>query len=115
MLSYSLPSCKSPWHNKQPSWTDVNMTSRTPIDNIMHKFDVSSSCWSRVEAKGNRPSPRVGHTAARVGASIYIFGGRSGETASDVTVLCNALQKALNICSTLLTVCQGTNVMSKVG
>ena len=87
----------------QPDWIDIDILFRTPIDSIMHKCDLSSSCWTRVEAKGNLPSPRVGHTAARVGGSVYIFGGRSGKTASVVTVLCDALQKALYACSTLLT------------
>ena len=62
---------------------------RKPVDNDMHVFTLPSSGddavdYNTVPARGAKgeesvPPPRVGHTAAVIGESIYIFGGRGGK------------------------------------
>lgn len=34
--------------------------------------------WTRVEAKGDIPAPRSGHSAVQINGIMYIFGGFSG-------------------------------------
>lgn len=53
---------------------------RTPIDSVVTAYDLKTYHWTKIEATGSTPTPRVGHTAARVGNAFYIFGGRSGES-----------------------------------
>ena len=52
---------------------------RTPIDSRLFEYDLESGQWSECACTGDVPSPRVAHTAAAVGQSLYIFGGRSGD------------------------------------
>ncbi|CAL5218389.1 g61 [Coccomyxa viridis] len=51
---------------------------RTPIDSALSEYDFETGQWAYRGCTGEIPSPRVGHTAALVGQSLYIFGGRSG-------------------------------------
>ena len=50
----------------------------TPIDSRLYDYDYGKSQWAQRACTGEIPSPRVAHTAAAVGHSLYIFGGRSG-------------------------------------
>jgi len=52
---------------------------RTPIDALLHSYEFATNTWNVVSAAGAAPCPRIGHTAAAVGSSIYIFGGRSAK------------------------------------
>lgn len=52
---------------------------RTPIDSVLCEYDLESGQWAQRACTGEAPSPRVAHTAAVVGQSLYIFGGRSGD------------------------------------
>merc|ERR1719253_781075 len=47
--------------------------------NDVHVFDPGTAEWSGVSLVGGAPEPRGGHTATRVGASVYVFGGASSE------------------------------------
>ena len=61
---------------------------RQPVDNDMHVFTLPSSGVDEADYKcvpanpkeldGERPAPRVGHTAATISGRIYVFGGRGG-------------------------------------
>ena len=45
--------------------------------NDLHSLDLSSMIWKKLNASGDIPSPRFGHTATKVGSAIYVFGGMS--------------------------------------
>jgi len=49
----------------------------TPYYNDMYKFDPKRNTFSRINTYGEKPSPRLGHTATVIGENIYIFGGRT--------------------------------------
>ncbi|BDA51022.1 Nitrile-specifier protein 5 [Coccomyxa sp. Obi] len=51
---------------------------RTPIDSELHVYELDCGAWNPVQCSGDAPCPRVAHTAAAVGDTIYFFGGRSG-------------------------------------
>ena len=62
------------------------ITPREPIDNDMHIVtlpagpDNNSADYQSTKAQGAEvPEKRVGHTAAVIGARIFIFGGRGGK------------------------------------
>uniref|UniRef100_A0A0G4HX94 Uncharacterized protein n=1 Tax=Chromera velia CCMP2878 TaxID=1169474 RepID=A0A0G4HX94_9ALVE len=59
---------------------------RTPIDNIVYKFDASSpsASWEAVSSADdpNAPSPRLASCGAALGDVLYIFGGQLSEEAS---------------------------------
>ena len=38
-------------------------------------FDLPTKSWSQVQAKGEVPSPRSGHTVVATGTCLYLFGG----------------------------------------
>ncbi|KAJ4773075.1 Galactose oxidase/kelch repeat superfamily protein [Rhynchospora pubera] len=42
-------------------------------------FDVETECWSRLEAKGEIPSARSGHTVTRAGQHLFLFGGENSK------------------------------------
>ncbi len=47
--------------------------------NDMWTFDPVTRLWTQLECSGYIPSPREGHSAALVGDTIYIFGGRDSD------------------------------------
>ncbi len=51
---------------------------RVPVGSELFEYSFQSGEWKIVEAKGEAPSPRVGHTAAAADGKLYIFGGRCG-------------------------------------
>ncbi|KAJ6816636.1 acyl-CoA-binding domain-containing protein 5-like [Iris pallida] len=42
-------------------------------------FDIETECWSHVEAKGDIPAARSGHTATRAGSVLIVFGGEDAK------------------------------------
>ncbi|XP_078175592.1 galactose oxidase/kelch repeat superfamily protein [Carex rostrata] len=42
-------------------------------------FDIETECWSRLEAKGEVPSARSGHTVTRAGQVLFLFGGENSK------------------------------------
>ncbi|KAL8162802.1 hypothetical protein V2J09_014291 [Rumex salicifolius] len=42
-------------------------------------FDTETECWSLMEAKGDVPIARSGHTAVRVGSHLILFGGEDSK------------------------------------
>ncbi|XP_039127045.1 acyl-CoA-binding domain-containing protein 6 [Dioscorea cayenensis subsp. rotundata] len=42
-------------------------------------FDVESECWSSIEAKGDIPAARSGHTVIRAGPVLILFGGEDSK------------------------------------
>ncbi|KLT43567.1 galactose oxidase, partial [Cutaneotrichosporon oleaginosum] len=53
------------------------LESRTPVDNAMHVVNLATGDYEKIEADG-APPLRVGHAAAAIGRSIFLFGGRGG-------------------------------------
>ena len=53
---------------------------RTPIDSHVHCFDLNARTWAVAEASGAVPPPRIAHSQAAVGTTIYVFGGRQSVT-----------------------------------
>ena len=58
---------------------------REPVDTLLYSFSLKSGSESdarvrssTIEVNGDAPPARVGHTAAKVNGSIYIWGGRNG-------------------------------------
>ena len=60
---------------------------RTPIDSTMYSFDfdkMEDKAWTTCKVVGETvPSPRVAHSQAAVGSTIFIFGGRQGVAMSE--------------------------------
>ncbi|XP_078440500.1 galactose oxidase/kelch repeat superfamily protein isoform X2 [Wolffia australiana] len=42
-------------------------------------FDMETECWSHVEAKGDIPVARSGHSVTRAGPVLILFGGEKGK------------------------------------
>uniref|UniRef100_A0A0G4IBM0 Uncharacterized protein n=1 Tax=Chromera velia CCMP2878 TaxID=1169474 RepID=A0A0G4IBM0_9ALVE len=57
---------------------------RTPIDNVMYKFDILNEVWEAVSSADdeNAPSPRLAACGAAVGQLLFILGGQLSEEAS---------------------------------
>ncbi|BEJ12467.1 hypothetical protein CspHIS471_0209270 [Cutaneotrichosporon sp. HIS471] len=53
------------------------LESRTPVDSAVHVVDLRTGSYDKFETTG-APSLRVGHAAAVIGQSIFLFGGRGG-------------------------------------
>ena len=59
------------------SLTTSEIQPRVPVDNNVHRIDISNGTYEVVTVTGDAPSARVGHTAASIGSDIYVFGGVS--------------------------------------
>ncbi|EFJ44314.1 kelch repeat protein [Volvox carteri f. nagariensis] len=51
---------------------------RVPISSELYAYSFTDGTWRVLDAIGEPPSPRVAHSAAAIGNTLYIFGGRSG-------------------------------------
>ncbi|GLC37373.1 hypothetical protein PLESTB_001594300 [Pleodorina starrii] len=51
---------------------------RVPVGSDLFEYSFESCTWRVVDSKGEPPSPRVAHSAASVGNTLYVFGGRCG-------------------------------------
>nr|XP_043609213.1 acyl-CoA-binding domain-containing protein 5 [Erigeron canadensis]XP_043609214.1 acyl-CoA-binding domain-containing protein 5 [Erigeron canadensis] len=76
-LQLKIPACKGhclvPWGKKV-----LLVGGRTvpPSDRIsVWAFDIETECWSLMEAKGDVPVARSGHSVVRAGPNIILFGG----------------------------------------
>ncbi|KAG8048880.1 hypothetical protein GUJ93_ZPchr0009g416 [Zizania palustris] len=75
--SWKLPACKGhclvPWGN---SVILVGGKTEPASDHLsVWKFDAETEVWSPMEAKGDIPAARSGHTVTRAGATLILFGG----------------------------------------
>lgn len=63
----------------QRQFSDISseIQARQPVENIVHVVDISTGEYQTIEAKGDAPPPRVGHTGVAIGEDIYVFGGVS--------------------------------------
>merc|ERR1712113_1047700 len=43
--------------------------------NDVHKLDVNTWVWSKVDCVGTQPAPRAGHSSSRNGSRWFIAGG----------------------------------------
>ena len=59
---------------------------RVPLDNDVYALDLTTAQWRKLPATPSSPSPRVGHAAAVVGGSLYVYGGRVGKEFADQTL-----------------------------
>ena len=48
-------------------------------NNQLACYNPATNEWSYPEVRGEWPCPRAAHAAAKVGSSVFIFGGRHGE------------------------------------
>lgn len=53
------------------------------VQDDLHVFDITTSTWLKVNAKGTPPSPRYAHSATCVGKRVIIFGGFNGSSYLD--------------------------------
>ncbi|KAK3136709.1 hypothetical protein QOZ80_5BG0441270 [Eleusine coracana subsp. coracana] len=75
--STKLPACKGhcliPWVN---SVILVGGKTEPPADRLsVWTFNTETELWSLMEAKGDIPAARSGHTVVRAGATLILFGG----------------------------------------
>ncbi|TVU49949.1 hypothetical protein EJB05_01296 [Eragrostis curvula] len=75
--STKLPACKGhclvPWGNNVIL---VGGKTEPPSDHLsVWTFNTETELWSLVEAKGDIPAARSGHTVVRAGATLILFGG----------------------------------------
>eukprot|EP01062_Namystynia_karyoxenos_P062580 TRINITY_DN55483_c0_g1_i1.p1 TRINITY_DN55483_c0_g1~~TRINITY_DN55483_c0_g1_i1.p1 ORF type:complete len:406 (+),score=95.31 TRINITY_DN55483_c0_g1_i1:106-1323(+) len=59
---------------------------------------VQRGLWTQAATTGPTPSPRLGHAAAAVGGSMYVFGGYNGHALSDLHALCLSTDQWREIC-----------------
>ncbi|THU67812.1 hypothetical protein C4D60_Mb05t28620 [Musa balbisiana] len=76
-ISLNIPACKG---HTLVSWGKSALLIGGKTDPLSDKlsvwsFDVETECWSHIEAKGNIPVARSGHTVLRAGAVLILFGG----------------------------------------
>ncbi|KAK9057754.1 hypothetical protein SSX86_022592 [Deinandra increscens subsp. villosa] len=76
-LQLKIPACKGhclvPWGNKVLL---IGGRTTPPSDRVsVWAFDVERECWSLMEAKGDIPVARSGHTVVRAGSFLVLFGG----------------------------------------
>ncbi|URE04498.1 kelch repeat protein [Musa troglodytarum] len=76
-ISLNIPACKG---HTLVSWGKSALLIGGKTDPLSDKlsvwsFDVVTECWSHIEAKGNIPVARSGHTVLRAGAVLILFGG----------------------------------------
>lgn len=50
---------------------------RKPIDNRVHSYTLETGEWKVLDTTGDIPCPRQGATLAILGASLFLFGGRT--------------------------------------
>ncbi|KAM0047018.1 putative kelch-type beta propeller [Helianthus debilis subsp. tardiflorus] len=80
-LQLKIPACKGhclvPWEKKVLL---VGGRTSPPSDRVsVWAFDVGTESWSLVEAKGDIPIARSGHTVVRAGSKLILFGGEDNK------------------------------------
>ncbi|KAJ0713844.1 putative kelch-type beta propeller [Helianthus annuus] len=80
-LQLKIPACKGhclvPWEKKVLL---VGGRTSPPSDRVsVWAFDVGTESWSLVEAKGDIPVARSGHTVVRAGSKLILFGGEDNK------------------------------------
>ncbi|CAL0301225.1 unnamed protein product [Lupinus luteus] len=76
-LPLKIPACKG---HSLVSWGKKGLLIGGKTDPGSDKisvwaFDTESECWSLMEAKGDIPAARSGHTVVRAGSVLILFGG----------------------------------------
>ncbi|KAK1428938.1 hypothetical protein QVD17_17778 [Tagetes erecta] len=76
-LQLKIPACKGhclvPWGKKVLL---IGGRTTAPSDRVsVWAFDVETECWSLMEAKGDIPVARSGHTVVLAASSLILFGG----------------------------------------
>ncbi|CAL9174248.1 unnamed protein product [Musa hybrid cultivar] len=76
-VSLKIPACRG---HALVSWGKsallVGGKTEPPSDKLsVWSFNVETECWSHIEAKGNIPVARSGHTVLRAGTVLILFGG----------------------------------------
>ncbi|XP_051130459.1 acyl-CoA-binding domain-containing protein 6 [Andrographis paniculata] len=76
-LPLKIPACKGhtlvPWGKKVLL---IGGKTEPVSDRIsVWAFDMESECWSHIEAKGDIPTARSGHTVVRANSVLILFGG----------------------------------------
>ncbi|KAL0414693.1 UNVERIFIED_CONTAM: Dynein regulatory complex subunit [Sesamum radiatum] len=66
-LPLKIPACKGPLGEEGASYWRENRT--------FWAFDMEAECWSPIEAKGDIPVARSGHTVVRANSVLILFGG----------------------------------------
>ncbi|XP_047317143.1 acyl-CoA-binding domain-containing protein 4 isoform X2 [Impatiens glandulifera] len=80
-LPLKIPGCKG---HCLVSWGKkvllIGGRTDTPSDRIsVWAFDTDTECWSLMEAKGDIPISRSGHTVARASSILILFGGEDAK------------------------------------
>lgn len=76
-LPLKIPACKGhalvPWGKKVLL---IGGKTEPVSDRVsVWAFDMEAECWSLIEAKGDIPVSRSGHTVVRANCSLFLFGG----------------------------------------
>ncbi|XP_038972198.1 acyl-CoA-binding domain-containing protein 6 [Phoenix dactylifera] len=79
--SLKIPACKG---HSLVSWGKMVLLIGGKTDPVSHKisvwsFDVETECWAHIEAKGDIPAARSGHTVIRAGPALILFGGEDAK------------------------------------
>ncbi|XP_020101963.1 acyl-CoA-binding domain-containing protein 4 isoform X3 [Ananas comosus] len=80
-LSHKIPSCKGhclvPWGKMVIL---IGGKTEPASDRVaVWSFDIETECWSQLEAKGDIPVARSGHTVIRAGPVLILFGGEDAK------------------------------------
>nr|GEU98173.1 hypothetical protein [Tanacetum cinerariifolium] len=76
-LQLKIPACKGhclvPWGKKVLL---IGGRTAPPTDRVaVWAFETETECWSLMEAKGDIPVARSGHTVVQAGSNLILFGG----------------------------------------
>ncbi|XP_058076601.1 acyl-CoA-binding domain-containing protein 6 isoform X2 [Magnolia sinica] len=80
-LPLKIPACKG---HSLVSWGKKVLLIGGKTDPVSERvsvwaFDIETECWSHVEAKGDIPVARSGHTVTRAGFVLILFGGEDSK------------------------------------
>ena len=53
------------------------------ISNQLVCYNTATNAWEWLASSGTAPSPRAGHSVAKVDGTVYVFGGRQENTVND--------------------------------
>lgn len=62
------------------------VTPRSPLPAEVCAFDLEQQRWTALPAAGEQPCPILGHSTTSVGASLFVFGGRTGTQVAETSL-----------------------------
>lgn len=62
------------------------VTPRLPLAAEVCAFDLEHQRWTALPASGEQPCPILGHSTTTIGASLFVFGGRTGTQVAETSL-----------------------------